>query len=138
MDNLPQSENINRKIKLRYHYKFNHKTVRQYLKEKRKNLKLNRRHFYRDKIKKTFHTTSGVSAAAYLKNNRKKLIKVAVAKTKRDPWVVQKCLEDIQKECKSQKYRLKFNEKKTSKAIVKLIDKNYDAFIKNGRTRIYM
>lgn len=110
------------------------RTVREYLVEKQKNLKLNRKNFYTRKLNSKHFSVDGVSAALYIQQNKKQIIQ----QIKKDNWIIEKCLRELKDECKKQKYKLNYNHKSSQKLIVDILDQNYDEFIKRGRTRVYM
>jgi hypothetical protein len=115
------------------------RTVEQYLKDKKKNLKLNRPNFYSLKIPQKFFTQQvsthkGILVTEFIAKNQKYLIN----KSLKDKWITKRCLKELEAECKNKRYRLKYNARRSEYIITKLIEDHFDDFIKQGRTRVYM
>jgi len=110
------------------------RTVRQYLEEKQKSLRLNRPNFYATKLQTHLFSRQGISVSHFITKQQKEL----VSNSKKDKWITQRCLKELKQECKKKNYKIKYDQQKSQQFILRLIEDNYDDFIKQGRTRVYM
>lgn len=123
----------------KYHdYKNDHRTIRKYLEEKKRTLGLNRKNYFSQLLKNEFQCEGKEKAFIFLNKNRTQIISSLKSKKARNPWVIDKCLNDLKEVCKKEDYRLKYNSVDTQQRIIHLIDHQYDDFIKKGRTKVFM
>lgn len=115
------------------------RTVRQYLIEKRKNLKKNRSNFYAKKISNHFlKKESAFPIHRYIRENQNKLVREISFSTGKDIWTINKSLNDLKEECKKQKYTLKYNKRGSFNQVKNLLISHIDEYVQKGQTRIYM
>lgn len=114
------------------------RTLREYLKDKKRMLGINRRSFFKPVMTTEFSLkNSKIPVQRFIKIHEKEIIHKLQTK-RRDPWVVKKCLNDLSRESQKQAYFIKFNSNTSKNRIVSLIDKHYDEYIKKGRTKVFM
>lgn len=115
------------------HYKDDHRTVREYLIQKRTESRGNKFSFSKPSY---FARTNSAqnSAYAFMKKNKKQIL----AKTKttpQNPWFLERCFEDLAGECREEKLGAS-NLK--PQLFAQIIDANMDEYIGQGHPQIIM
>lgn len=133
--NQLQHKSFKRTQKTYLNYKNDHRTIKQYLDDKKKNLNITKSYFSKEVESIFTHKTSHVKAFPFISKNKQILLgKQNVSHN----WIVERFLTQLKNECKRNDYRLKYNESVSLLKIQQLIDTNLYSFIKKGGTRIYM
>jgi hypothetical protein len=136
LDKKNHKENPN---KTPMNFKNDLRTVRQYLFDKRKNLRKNRKNFYAPKIRNEFSSQDKtLQVHQFIAQNKSKLAKEVCLLTKQDIWTVTKSLNDLKDECKKKKYTLKYNHKRPFNQVKNILISHIDEYVQKGQTRIYM
>jgi hypothetical protein len=136
---LPNKNHKNNTQRTPNNIKNDCRTVRQYLIEKRQNLKKNRANFYTKKINNQFSKkVMALPIHRYIRENQKKLVQEISNSTGKDIWTINKSLNDLKEECKKQKYTLKYNQRDSFNQVKNLLISHIDEYVQKGQTRIYM
>lgn len=119
-------------------YKYDDRTVEQYLTDKKKSLGITQKNYYETKVRNKFtKKIDNQTASSFMQLNKKEIIHNIQFQTKLDTWTITKCFNELKQECKSKKYTLKYNKASQFK-IQNIIGKNIEEYIQKGKTRIYM
>lgn len=115
-------------------YKFDERTVEEYLLEKRK--QLHPENYFQDKVEDYFSTSDyQESAYFFLLKNKEQIIKSYPAI---HPWYVNRCFEDIARACREKKLRLKYSKRQSLNLMQNMIEQNLQEYIQKGHPRVNM
>ena len=118
-----------------------HISFEEYLLKKRESLGLNKKNYFQGKLSKEFKKTnrdSSQSVTQFINQNRSSLMTKVQESTGSTNWVINRCMQDLKKECKKNQYSLKYNKQKSSAQISSIVESNINSFVKKGFTQIYM
>jgi len=119
------------------------RTLQEYYQEKKEELKLNKKNFFHGKMNEVFTRSSSQNlvqedAFEFIKTYKKALGKNITKRKKIYPHIIKKMITDMSKECKSNKYHLKYSQEQTKQILENTIAKSSVKFIREGRHRIVM
>jgi hypothetical protein len=121
------------------HYKKDDRTIKEFFLERRQELKLNKNNYYDKVIMNDFSKKKhATNAFNYINKIQKEIIQNIEKKSAKDSWVIEKCLNDIKRECKKENYSLKYSNKKTKQVLLNHINLHIDDFVKKGNTQVIM
>lgn len=106
------------------------RTLKEYYKEKRKSLKINRAKPLIQKIDTNY--------LPYVLENKSQVRKILLQQKGTNPYIVNKFLKDLHKECKSQNFSLKYNSKANISKLTLQLQSATQEYLKQGRHRIVM
>lgn len=117
-------------------YQQDTRTIEEYFETKREQLN-EKDNYFNQKVNHQFgDDRSQPSAYFFMKRYKANILANVSELHPENPWLIEKCYEDLAKECKRRKYRLKYNS--YDGAIEKIIRENFQEYIRQGRARIYM
>ena len=106
------------------------RTLREYYRDKRRDLRLNKRRPVIQKIDTEF--------LPYVVNNKKEVRKILLKQKGVNSYIVDKFLKDVGNECKSKKIQLNYNSQVSIAILEEQLQAATQEYLKQGRHRIVM
>lgn len=122
------------------HYKFDTRTVEDYLLEKRRNLNMDQPNFFSEKLRGNFSIGKSKKGKTYkyLLKNKNQITKAIHKKTGQDLWTISKTFDSLKDECKKRNFTLKYSERTSLKQVQDIIELHINDFVREGHTRVFM